>query len=69
MKRLIGDLSKNPNAISLLEQNLDKVDWISIQRNPNAINILEQNLDKVDWIRIWSNPSIFISSKPTKGAR
>ena len=42
-------LSSNPNAIHLLEQNLDKVDWRTLPSNPNAIPILEQHLDKVDW--------------------
>jgi hypothetical protein len=58
-------LSHNPNAIHLLEQNLDKeVDWGYLSRNPNAIHILEQNLDKVDWSIIWSNPSIFEEEIP-----
>ena len=52
-------LSKNPNAIHLLEQNLDKVDWGSLSYNPNAIHILEKNLDKVDWGHLSRNPSIF----------
>ena len=43
------DIRKNPNAISLLEKNLDKVDWVRLSANPNAIHILEKNLDKVDW--------------------
>jgi hypothetical protein len=31
-------LSRNPNAIHILEKNLDKVDWVSLSRNPNAIH-------------------------------
>jgi hypothetical protein len=31
-------LSRNPNAIHILEKNLDKVDWMSLSRNPNAIH-------------------------------
>ena len=42
-------LCNNPNAIYLLEQNLDKIDWDILSLNPNAINILEQNLDKIHW--------------------
>ena len=41
-------LSYNPNAIHILEKNLNKVDWEILTRNPNAIHILEKNLDKVD---------------------
>jgi hypothetical protein len=48
----------NPNAVSLLEQNLDKVDWVALSSNPNAIHILEQNLDKVHWGCLLKNPSI-----------
>jgi hypothetical protein len=43
-------LSSNPNAIHMIENNLDKVDWETLSMNPNAIHILENNLDKV-WIK------------------
>jgi hypothetical protein len=36
-------LSSNPNAIHLLEQNPDKIDWNLLLGNPNAICLLEQN--------------------------
>ena len=42
-------LSGNPNAIELLEKNLDKVDWRALSSNPNAIDLLEKNLEKVNW--------------------
>ncbi len=47
--------SENPNAIHVLEQNLDKVNWYRLSGNPNAIHLLEQNLDKIDW---WSYHTI-----------
>jgi hypothetical protein len=60
------ELSKNPNAIQLLEQNLDKMttkcwEWLSF--NPNAIHILEKNLDKVrwDWLSLFGNNLLFSS--------
>ena len=28
-------LSRNPNAIHLLEANQDKIDWVDLSRNPN----------------------------------
>ena len=31
-------LSRNPNAIHLLEQNLDKINWTGLSRNENAIS-------------------------------
>ena len=50
-------LSKNPNAIHLLENNLNKVDWDILSSNSNAIHILENNLNKVDWDILSSNPN------------
>jgi hypothetical protein len=47
----------NPNAIHLLEQNMDKVDWRHLSRNPNAIHMIEQNMDKVDWDYLSFNPN------------
>ena len=50
-------LSRNPNAIHIIEKNLDKVNWHRLSRNPNAIHILENNLDKVKWDVLSSNPN------------
>ena len=54
-------LSKNPNAIDLLEQNLDKINWryLSMNKNPNVIHLLEQNQDKISWTWLSTNPNIF----------
>ena len=54
-----GWLSKNPNAIHLLEANPDKIDWYWLSRNPNAMHILEANPDKIDWEQLSRNPAIF----------
>jgi hypothetical protein len=37
-------LSMNPNAIHLLDQNPEKIDWEYLSRNPNpnAIHLFEQ---------------------------
>ena len=43
------------NAISILEKNLDKIDWPNLSSNMNAISILEKNLDKIDWSNLSSN--------------
>ncbi len=48
-------LSCNPNAISILEDNPDKIDWEHLSRNPNAIPILEKNLDRIDWFNLSGN--------------
>jgi len=50
-------LSSNPNAIALLEQNLDKINWYELSQNPNAMGILEKNLDKINWIYLSGNPN------------
>jgi hypothetical protein len=54
-----SQLSSNPNAIHLLEKNLDKVDWSQLSSNRNAIHLLEKNLDKVVWKILSENPNIF----------
>jgi hypothetical protein len=52
-------LSKNPNAIYLLDPHLKNVYWLGryLSKNPNAIHILEKNLDKVDWAELSQNPN------------
>jgi len=32
-------LSRNPNAIPLLEKNLDKTNWEELSKNPNIFTI------------------------------
>src|SRR5205085_101426 len=50
-------LSRNPNAIHLLEKNLDKINWNCLSSNPNAIHLLENNLDKINWNWLSRNPN------------
>jgi hypothetical protein len=52
-------LSENPNAIELLKENQDKIDWERLSGNPNAINILKENQNKIDCYNFSSNPNIF----------
>ena len=52
-------LSLNPNAIELLKENQDKIDWINLSSNPNAIELLKENPNKIDWKYLSQNPSIF----------
>ena len=54
----------NPNAIPLLEKNLNKLNelgWKNLFANPNAIPFLEKNLEKimekVDWKALSANPN------------
>ncbi len=50
--------SKNPNAIHIIEQHLNKICWETFSENthPNAIRLLEQNLHKVCWKAFSANP-------------
>jgi hypothetical protein len=58
-------LSRNPNAISLLEKHPNKIHWKSLCLNPNAnclFHLLKKNLDKLNnesWSNLSGNPSIF----------
>jgi hypothetical protein len=52
-------LSSNPNAIHLLEENLEKINWSFLSINPNAIHLLEKNKEKIHWSFLSYNPSIF----------
>ena len=45
----------NPNAIHLLKQHMDKINWEFLSNNPNAIQLLENNMDKIDWEWLSSN--------------
>ena len=48
-------LSRNPNAIYLLEKNFNKINWLGLCENPNAIYLLDKNLDKISLIWIYKN--------------
>ena len=52
-------MSFNPNAMKLLEENPDNIDWINLSRNSNAIHLLEKNKEKIYWEHFSSNLSIF----------
>jgi hypothetical protein len=52
-----SQLSKNTNAIDILEQNQDKIDWSYLTINPNAIKLLEANSDKIKWQFLTMNPN------------
>ena len=47
------------NAIELLKENPNKIDWDLLSSNPNAIELLKENPDKIDWRQLSSNPNIF----------
>jgi prefoldin subunit 5 len=49
-------LSRNPNAIHLLEKNLEKIDWSELSRN-HAIHLLEKNPERIQWRELSRNPN------------
>ena len=50
-------LSKNPNAIDLLKDNIKKIDWDALSLNPNAIELLEKYPVRIDWKFLSENPN------------
>ena len=51
--------SRFTNAIHLLEENQDKINWLNSSRNPDATHLFENNEEKNFWTRLSRNPSIF----------
>jgi uncharacterized cysteine cluster protein YcgN (CxxCxxCC family) len=43
------------DAISMLKENKDKIDWLAISTNTNAISLLEENQDKINWYLLSKN--------------
>ena len=52
-------ISSNENAIELLKDNPNKIEWRNLSLNPNAIELLKHNQEKIDWVVFSSNPNIF----------
>ena len=52
-------LSTNPNAIELLKENPDNIDWFNLSSNPNAIELLKENKNILILKIMSANPSIF----------
>ena len=48
-------LSRNTNAIHLLENNMDKINWSELSRNTNAIHLLENNINRINWFKLSGN--------------
>ena len=54
------DLSTNPTAIGLIEQNQDKIVWECLSQNKNAMHLIKQHKNRIDWKRLSRNPNIFV---------
>src|SRR5579871_1121809 len=53
----IDNLSRNPNAMGILEKHPEKIDWDQLSANPNAIHLLEKHPEKIDWHWLSANPN------------
>jgi len=56
-------LSQIPEAIGVIERNLEHVDWDVLSSNPSAMHLLEQNQDKINYTILSKNPAIFVLDK------
>lgn len=51
-------MSKNPGAISLLEKNQEKIDWLMLCSNPEAAHLIKDNLHRdLCWHSLSKNPN------------
>ena len=52
-----NELSMNPNAINLLKQYPEKINWknLCLNNNPEVIDLLEKNKDKINWTNLSQN--------------
>ena len=48
-------LSRDPNAVPLLEKYPEKIHWQWLSENPNAIHLLEQHPERIDWTYLSEN--------------
>jgi hypothetical protein len=55
-------LSSNENAIELLQENQDKINWSKFSANINAISLLEDNQDKINYEYLSLNWNIFFEN-------
>jgi len=49
-------MNQSKEAIDLLMQYPDKIDWMTLSSNPYAIDVLRQNPDKIDYWGLSWNP-------------
>ena len=48
-------MSSNKNAIKLLKENSNKINWDNLSLNPNAIALLKLNINKINWTNLSAN--------------
>jgi hypothetical protein len=57
----------NPNAISLLEKNQDKINWVWLSSNPNIFELDYEKLD--DRMNIYKEELMMVVFHPTRFCR
>jgi hypothetical protein len=50
-----NNLSSNPSAMPIIEQNLDRISWNYLSSNPSAIHLLLKNPEKISWYHFSKN--------------
>ena len=50
-------LCENPNAVHILEHNMEKVQLYNLSMNPNAVHLFGTNLKKLGWGMLSLNPN------------
>lgn len=56
--------NSHPEAVKILEQNKDKIDYMFLSENKNAIHLIEENLSKCNWGHLcWNENAIHILEK------
>lgn len=51
-------LNETPEAMYILQENLDKIIWNNLSRNPIALKILKENKDKIVHEELWLNNNL-----------
>jgi len=61
-------LSRNPNAIDLLKENQDEINWDALSANPSqgAIELLKENLYEINWAKLSLNTNAIELLKENK---
>jgi hypothetical protein len=52
----------NKNAIEILKENQNKINWQILSSNKNALELLKANQDKIDYYNLSKNKGIFIKT-------
>jgi hypothetical protein len=51
-------LSLNPNAIEILKENYDLIEWSMLSRNHNIIKFTKKEIKEIYWFNLSSNSAL-----------